>query len=365
MFRDRTNLFLSYRRTITRDVIPKTQTKFSDLIDEEENEGLIISNRKNNNNLSETSNGIELKPYIPTIFDISNSLHNLLNLISSDISDLNSIYKQFIIVNNSNDKKNYERKIEDLNYKILKNFENCYVNIKKFEYLNQNHEKLKLNYTVKDVEILLNFKKKYANKIQENLLVFRNLQNSYMKFLKNDEDDEELNQLIESKMKNTETGGGIADDDVEGFSKQLLTQQTITQDDVYLQQREKEINQLAMGILEISTIFKEMETMVIDQGTLLDRVDYNLQNTVVDLKSSDKELIKAQNYQKRTQKCKIIFFLSLCVFALLMLFMLRPSSKTKIIEKPSNDKPNNDIPATEEEAINDKPLNIDPDVIHI
>ena len=56
-----------------------------------------------------------------------------------------------------------------------------------------------------------------------------------------------------------------------------------------------------------------MESMVIEQGTILDRIDYNLVNTVQDLKQADKELIKAHHYQKRSTKCKIIFFKSLCV----------------------------------------------------
>ena len=41
-----------------------------------------------------------------------------------------------------------------------------------------------------------------------------------------------------------------------------------------------------------------MESMVIEQGTILDRIDYNLVNTVQDLKQADKELIKAHHYQK-------------------------------------------------------------------
>ena len=69
-----------------------------------------------------------------------------------------------------------------------------------------------------------------------------------------------------------------------------------------------------------------MESMVIEQGTILDRIDYNLVNTVQDLKQADKELIKSSSLSKRSTKCKIIF-LSLCVFALLMIFILRPTKQ--------------------------------------
>ena len=103
MFRDRTNLFLSYRRTIPRDSFPTRRTRFSDLNNEEENEGLILSsttgnqsNRKSKNksNLKQGVNdldnddyedNIELKPMIPNIFDIAKELDSYLNIINKDI----------------------------------------------------------------------------------------------------------------------------------------------------------------------------------------------------------------------------------------------------------------------------------------
>ena len=57
---------------------------------------------------------------------------------------------------------------------------------------------------------------------------------------------------------------------------------------------------------------------------IVDRIDYNLENTVVELKSADKELNKATHYQKRTQKCKVILLLTLCVIALFFFVMLKP-----------------------------------------
>ncbi|EMG50935.1 TLG2 t-SNARE affecting a late Golgi compartment protein 2 [Candida maltosa Xu316] len=366
MFRDRTNLYLSYRRTIPRDLpsttptSTTTSTRFQDFPNEEENEGLMLSSRKqqNNNNMN-----IPLKPMVPSIFEISSELEVLLSVIRKNIDDLNGLYKK-LIIGTSRNKQTLEAEIEELNYQILKNFEGCYVYIKKFDYLSKNYHRLELNYTVQDLEILNNFKKNYAVKIQENSLVFRNLQNNYMKFLKNDDDDDEEENLL------------IHDDDTDDVfdksgsvgneSGQVQTQSQIHkhENSQFLEQREREISKLAHGILEISTIFKEMESMVVEQGTMLDRIDYNLTNTVQELKSADKELIKAHTYQKRTTKCKIIFFLSLCVFALLMIFMLRPSHTTTIIEKPSNDKPAVDKPTVDnptndqiERPNIDKPVN--------
>ena len=53
--------------------------------------------------------------------------------------------------------------------------------------------------------------------------------------------------------------------------------------------------------------------MVIDQGTILDRVDYNVERTAEHVKAAEKELVVATGYQKRSTKRKIIFLLILIV----------------------------------------------------
>jgi hypothetical protein len=66
--------------------------------------------------------------------------------------------------------------------------------------------------------------------------------------------------------------------------------QLLTSTDAAIMQREREISDIARGILELADIFKELQTMVIDQGTMLDRIDYNVERMAVDVKAADKEL---------------------------------------------------------------------------
>jgi hypothetical protein len=60
--------------------------------------------------------------------------------------------------------------------------------------------------------------------------------------------------------------------------------------DAVIEQRELEINDIAKGIIELADIFKDLQTMVIDQGTMLDRIDYNVERMAVDVKEAEKEL---------------------------------------------------------------------------
>lgn len=62
------------------------------------------------------------------------------------------------------------------------------------------------------------------------------------------------------------------------------------QNDAAIMQREREINDIAKGIIELSDIFRELQAMVIDQGTMLDRIDYNVERMGTEVKAADKEL---------------------------------------------------------------------------
>lgn len=366
MFRDRTNLFLLYRRTAPRNLLLNV-LRFDSLDTEER----FILSRKPAKRLAlakayhdATPGGdddeVELQTIVPTFFDIAKDLDIHVSSIKLRVNDLNSAYKRLIIIAKP-EKRQLEDKIQDLSYAILKEFEQCYVLVKKFEYLSANHRELGLNYSENDLKVLDNFKRTYAARVQEQSLKFRNLQNNYIKFLRDDED--EFDALLSPSSPNG--ADGIDNEsrllEVNEPSDSMLSQQQQRQhqqqqsyqqgDSLLMLQREREISNLAMGILEILTIFKEMESLVVEQGSLLDRIDYNLQNTVQDLKLSDKELIKAKQYQKRSTKCKLIFLLSLVVLALFILVLVKPNNSSTVITKPTPSNPPN--PASPTQPIQD------------
>ena len=89
-------------------------------------------------------------------------------------------------------------------------------------------------------------------------------------------------------------------------------------------QREREINDIASGILELADIFKELQAMIIDQGTMLDRIDYNVETMLTNVKGADKELKVATNYQKKAGRRKIILLLILLVVGMFILLLVKP-----------------------------------------
>lgn len=75
--------------------------------------------------------------------------------------------------------------------------------------------------------------------------------------------------------------------------------------DVAIAQREREINDIAKGIIELSDIFRELQTMIIDQGTMLDRIDYNVERMATDVKQADTELKVVRLYSLTPGLCKL------------------------------------------------------------
>lgn len=94
-----------------------------------------------------------------------------------------------------------------------------------------------------------------------------------------------------------------------------------------ISQREREIEDIAQGIIELANIFQELQTMVIDQGSMLDRIDYNVERVNRDVKEADKELKVATNYQKRSMKRKIMLLLAILIAGVFILLSLKLGRK--------------------------------------
>lgn len=104
-------------------------------------------------------------------------------------------------------------------------------------------------------------------------------------------------------------------------------QKQLHSNDAHIIQREKEIEDIAQGIIDLSDLFRDLQTMVIDQGTMLDRIDYNVESMATDVKAADKELKVASGYQKKTTKRKIILLLVLIVAGMFILLLIKPKKR--------------------------------------
>lgn len=113
------------------------------------------------------------------------------------------------------------------------------------------------------------------------------------------------------------------------YSQSALQQTTLTSNDAAITQREREITDIAQGIIELADIFKELQSMIIDQGTMLDRIDYNVERMAVDVKAADKELNVASGYQKKGTKRRAILLLIILIIGAIILLVVKPKGHGK------------------------------------
>lgn len=111
-----------------------------------------------------------------------------------------------------------------------------------------------------------------ATKVQDSSTQFRKKQSVYLRRLGGGNERSSTPSFLDDT--------SLPDYDVSLSQTALRQQQSQRRtNDVAIAQREREIEDIARGIIELSEIFKELQSMVIDQGTMLDRIDYNVELT--------------------------------------------------------------------------------------
>ncbi|KAF9021543.1 hypothetical protein BGZ52_001649 [Haplosporangium bisporale] len=118
----------------------------------------------------------------------------------------------------------------------------------------------------------------------------------------------------------------LTDEITQGFTsaQQVFAEQS----NASVTQREQEINHISRSIFQLADIFKDLQTMVIDQGTLLDRIDFNVEQTAVHMQDAVYELDEGEKYQKKARNRKIILLLMLIIAGLFIVLIFKPRHRS-------------------------------------
>ncbi|KAK0416989.1 hypothetical protein QR680_012785 [Steinernema hermaphroditum] len=101
--------------------------------------------------------------------------------------------------------------------------------------------------------------------------------------------------------------------------------QDIMENKAMVEQREREVLNVSKSILELNSLFKDVAALVVDQGTVLDRIDYNIEQSSIRVRNALGSVQKAEQYQKKNRKMHAIFLLSCIVLVLLLLLLVTKS----------------------------------------
>lgn len=325
-FRDRTNLYISYRQSYSHHPAKRTRPSgppgYRDDVDSEQ--AGLMSNQDGGDAVIE----MDLLP--PRWLDIQDEISTVLGEIGGKMKKLDQLHAKHVLpgFDDESVKAKEEREIEGLTADITRGFTTCQSRIRRIDAIVSQQG---TNRSEADEKMARNLKMSLAARVGEVSTTFRKKQSAYLKKLRSlggmstpiDRSNTPLEQ-------NPYTDPAMMDSETDRSSAQSTLLQTAQVRrrtgviDAAIEQREREIEKIAQGVIDLSNIFQELNSMVIDQGSLLDRIDYNVERTAEHVKEADKELKVATGYQKKTTKRKIILLLILIVVGMFILLLIKP-----------------------------------------
>ncbi|GAA5881352.1 hypothetical protein JCM16303_000141 [Sporobolomyces ruberrimus] len=277
----------------------------------------------------------------PKWVDLSDQVDALVERVKPKISQLDKLHSKHLLPG-FKDRSAEEREIQSVANSITNDLRSCQNCIRKIA--EQSKQLLSevsnpsngVSAESKRTELLMaaNVQTALATKVQTLSTTFRKKQSEYLRLLKGNEsrsgsisiggnadplaslaEDEQYSRSVLSPNSNSPNTPSLA--------QQQLFSPTLSQTEIST--RSTEINSIAQSIGELSDLFKDLNSLVIDQGTLLDRIDWNVEQMGREVKGAVTELQQATRYQKRSGKCQLIFLLLLLIFGCLVIIAYKPS----------------------------------------
>ena len=199
--------------------------------------------------------------------------------------------------------KKINRSIKNLGVEMSKDLKDCEIIIKEIINDTNNDSSLDIN----NEQIKQNMKQNVLTKLNEFTKKFKLNQEIYTNKFKDFAVGEDMVNMSMRK-----------DMDLKGSNDFLTTQENNDQ----LRRRDNELNNLLDSVNELAQIFKDMQTLVMQQGTILDRIDYNIDIASTNVTKGKKSIVKADQHMKNNCFRNVIIVLIVCIFieSLLLIF---------------------------------------------
>ncbi|KAG6443666.1 hypothetical protein O3G_MSEX002939 [Manduca sexta] len=118
----------------------------------------------------------------------------------------------------------------------------------------------------------------------------------------------------------------IDEEQSDNFQRQVMSQKQMLlmqeENTKMVTEREEEVNKIVRSIVDLNDVFKDLAHMVHEQGTVLDRIDYNIEQTQVQVHEGYKQLQKAERYQRKNRKMHCILCLAVVVVVMTILLII-------------------------------------------
>ena len=305
IIRDQTKIFNEYRTNfqnhffhyLEKDIFDDTKKLLSNsfLFAENKNTKLL---KYDQIELEDISYNLDNSNYVESYKKVNNILDELL----TNYASLKSFQQERIkpkFIDEEIENKRIDKEIDKLIIKMMKKIKFCEALTKMIK--NKKNESNTILEKVKN-----NIKLFLVTRIQNFSNEFRKNEQQYLKYLK------EMGVVISSNNENNTSNDLLTNNDDDEKKNFLYTQE----DDLHSQikKRDEDISVLVKSINELSVIFKDLQNIVQEQGTILDRIDYNINISYENSQKGLQSIKKADEHHKDSCFRNAILLLFIIIF---------------------------------------------------
>ncbi|KAK4273414.1 hypothetical protein QN277_021822 [Acacia crassicarpa] len=171
-----------------------------------------------------------------------------------------------------------------------------------------------------DSGVRKNVQRSLATDLQNLSVELRKKQSNYLKRLRQQKEGQDG---VDLEMNINGSKSRFEDDALDNMVFNEHQMAKLKKSEAFTVEREKEIQQVVESVNELAQIMKDLSVLVIDQGTIVDRIDYNIQNVASSVEDGLKQLQKAERTQKKGGMVTCATVLVIMCFVMLVLLILK------------------------------------------
>ena len=171
-----------------------------------------------------------------------------------------------------------------------------------------------------DSNVRKNVQRSLATDLQSLSVELRKKQSTYLKRLRQQKEGQDG---VDLEININGSKSRFEDEDLDNMIFNEHQMAKVKKSEAFTVEREKEIQQVVESVNELAQIMKDLSVLVIDQGTIVDRIDYNIQNVATTVEDGLKQLQKAERTQKKGGMVMCATVLLIMCFVMLVLLVIK------------------------------------------
>jgi len=237
----------------------------------------------------------------PRWIEIVESIDDNLNKIEQQIGllkEYHSLRQRVIFDDDKADE--YDINIQETTYSITSLFKSAKIKLQ--EIAIKGNEESTAGFGERTIRY--NAMRSRATKLQQLTKIFRNAQRQFLEEMKNKQD--KIHKYIDLL---PDVSGGYITHFNQQQKQRLIEMENEASD------KTQQILNIAKSVHELAQLFNDLSILVVESGSLLDRIDYNVEQTLETLENTVPIIDRTNKYQKRSKS-------ALCIIILIMLIIL-------------------------------------------